>query len=76
MAKGPDGERPRWRKAMPDKPQPMIVAIAADAAGERLDKALARHLGHVSRARLQAAIGAGSVTIDGRVARSAAQRLA
>lgn len=49
---GPDGEV-------------LVAAIAPEAAGERLDKALAAALPALSRARLQALIAQGAVTLDG-----------
>src|SRR5712691_10454245 len=45
------------------------AVIAADEAGERLDRALAAHLAELSRSRLKALILAGHVTISGRTIR-------
>ena len=46
------------------------LVLAADAAGLRLDQALARALPQYSRARLQGWIGAGAVLVDGRPRRA------
>ncbi|HXH85142.1 MAG TPA: S4 domain-containing protein, partial [Candidatus Tectomicrobia bacterium] len=51
------------------------LLVEAGAAGERLDRWLARRLPGYSRARLQALIDAGHVVVDGR-ARKASHRLA
>ncbi|MEA5098540.1 MAG: RluA family pseudouridine synthase [Burkholderiaceae bacterium] len=48
--------------------QPIELALSAGDAGERLDKALARHVSQFSRSRLQQWIEAGFVTIDGQPA--------
>jgi 23S rRNA pseudouridine1911/1915/1917 synthase len=48
--------------------QKSIVA-AADDAGERLDRVLARHVAELSRSRLKALIEAGAVALDGRTIR-------
>jgi 23S rRNA pseudouridine1911/1915/1917 synthase len=45
------------------------TVIAADEAGERLDRALTAHLDELSRSRLKALILAGHVTISGRTIR-------
>ena len=45
-----------------------VLTLAADAAGQRFDAALARALPQYSRSRLRAWIDAGRVTLDGRVA--------
>jgi 23S rRNA pseudouridine1911/1915/1917 synthase len=45
------------------------TVIAADEAGERLDRALTAHLEELSRSRLKALILAGHVTISGRTIR-------
>jgi 23S rRNA pseudouridine1911/1915/1917 synthase len=42
-----------------------LVTLAPEEAGERLDKALARRLDGVSRARLQALIGEGALSFGG-----------
>lgn len=44
----------------------LSVEIAAEDAGERIDKALAMRLPELSRARLQALIAEGRVSLDGR----------
>jgi 23S rRNA pseudouridine1911/1915/1917 synthase len=43
----------------------LTVVLSPEAAGERLDKALAAHLPHLSRARLQALLAAGAIELDG-----------
>jgi 23S rRNA pseudouridine1911/1915/1917 synthase len=40
------------------------VVVAADDAGDRLDRVLARHIGELSRSRLKLLIEAGAVTVD------------
>jgi 23S rRNA pseudouridine1911/1915/1917 synthase len=49
-------------------PQKTIV-VAADDAGERIDRVLARRIAELSRSRLKALIEAGAVTVDGRTIR-------
>jgi 23S rRNA pseudouridine1911/1915/1917 synthase len=51
------------------------IVIAADEAGERLDRALAAHVPELSRTRLKALIEAGSVVVDGHTIRDPAQRV-
>ena len=46
----------------------LLVTLPPDAEGERLDKALAAALPQLSRARLQALMGQGAVTLDGQPA--------
>jgi len=46
------------------------IVIPENKEKERLDKFLTRHLGNVSRARLQKLIDAGQVMVDGRPAKS------
>src|SRR5581483_10843455 len=46
---------------------PMRLAVAADAAGTRLDRWLAASLPELSRARLQGLIAEGRVRVDGAV---------
>ena len=45
--------------------------VAAEEAGERLDRVLARHVAELSRSRLKALIEAGAVTLDGHTIRDA-----
>ena len=45
------------------------VVVAAQEAGERLDRLLARHVADLSRSRLKALIEAGAVAVDGRTIR-------
>ena len=55
----------------PDQDQVTVVAVPAEAAGERLDKFLAERLPDVSRARVQALVEAGDVRAGGGPVRSA-----
>ena len=41
------------------------IRVAADEAGDRLDRVLARHVAELSRSRLKALIEAGAVAVDG-----------
>jgi len=52
------------------------IELPAEAAGERLDKALAGLLEDMSRARLQALIAQGALSLDGRVLTDASARSA
>ena len=58
---------------------PSSVLVAADEAGERLDRVLARHLAAapaaLSRSRLKALIEAGAVALDGRTIRDPSHRV-
>src|SRR5215472_3728688 len=56
-------------------PTPTSVLVAADEAGERLDRVLARHLTDLSRSRLKALIEAGAVEIDGHTIRDPSHRV-
>ena len=47
--------------------QPLAVTLPPEAAGERLDKALAAAVPDLSRSRLQALIAAGALDLDGQV---------
>jgi 23S rRNA pseudouridine1911/1915/1917 synthase len=59
---------------------PQVFQVFADGAGERLDRHLGRAAAErrlaLSRTRLKALIESGEVTVDGRVARDPATRLA
>ena len=46
-------------------PPPTSVLVAADEAGDRLDRVLARHVVALSRSRLKTLIEAGAVAVDG-----------
>jgi 23S rRNA pseudouridine1911/1915/1917 synthase len=61
----------------PDLPAPgrHEVRAAAEAAGERLDRLLARHLPGLSRSRLKALIEAGAVTCGGATIEEASFRV-
>ncbi len=54
---------------------PKSIVIAADEAGDRLDRALAAHVPELSRTRLKALIEAGSVVVDGHTIRDPAHRV-
>src|SRR6202166_4384534 len=51
------------------------IVVAAEEAGERLDRVLARHVVELSRSRLKALIEAGAVTLDGHTIRDANHRV-
>src|SRR5579862_5700435 len=51
------------------------LLVAADEAGERLDRFLARHIVELSRSRLKALIEAGAVVADGRTIRDPSHRV-
>ena len=51
------------------------LRIAAEEAGERLDRVLAARIAELSRSRLKALILAGEVAIDGRTIRDPGQRV-
>src|SRR5215469_4978607 len=54
---------------------PTSIVVAADEAGERLDRVLARHVAGVSRTRLKALIEAGAVALDGGTIRDPSHRV-
>jgi len=51
------------------------IVVAAEEAGERLDRVLARHVAELSRSRLKALIEAGAVALDGRTIRDPNHRV-
>jgi 23S rRNA pseudouridine1911/1915/1917 synthase len=51
------------------------IVVAADEAGERLDRVLARHVADVSRTRLKALVEAGAVALDGHTIRDPSHRV-
>src|SRR5881296_2468252 len=51
------------------------VVVAAEEAGERLDRVLAKRVAHLSRSRHKALILAGRVAIDGATIRDPGQRV-
>jgi 23S rRNA pseudouridine1911/1915/1917 synthase len=51
------------------------ITVAADEAGERLDRVLARRVAGVSRTRLKALIEAGAVALDGGTIRDPSHRV-
>jgi 23S rRNA pseudouridine1911/1915/1917 synthase len=61
--------------AMTTKSTQKSIRIAGQQAGERLDRALAAHVGEFSRTRLKALIQAGSVAVDGRTIRDPGHRI-
>jgi len=56
-------------------PTPASVLVAAEEAGDRLDRVLARHVAALSRSRLKALIGAGAATVDGKTIRDPSHRV-
>jgi 23S rRNA pseudouridine1911/1915/1917 synthase len=57
----------------PDKRASLVVA--ADEAGDRLDRVLARHVGELSRSRLKLLIEAGAVAVDGQTIRDPSHKV-
>jgi 23S rRNA pseudouridine1911/1915/1917 synthase len=53
----------------------LTLTVAADAAGERLDRVLANRVQDLSRSRLKALILAGQVTVGGQTVRDPSQRV-
>ncbi len=51
------------------------LVVAAEEAGERLDRVLTRHVAELSRSRLKALIEAGAVAIEGRTIRDPSHRV-
>ncbi|MGB7177853.1 MAG: pseudouridine synthase [Xanthobacteraceae bacterium] len=51
------------------------VRVAADEAGDRLDRVLARHVAELSRSRLKLLIEAGAVAIDGQTIRDPSHKV-
>ena len=51
------------------------LVVAAEEAGERLDRVLARHVAELSRSRLKALIEAGAVSLDGHTIRDPNHRV-
>ncbi len=60
---------------MNDTATPVSVLVAADEAGERLDRVLARHVTALSRSRLKALIEQGAVALDGTTIRDPSHRV-
>ncbi len=60
---------------MPNRAPAIDLVVAAEASGERLDRALANHLAAISRSRVKALIVAGEVTINGAAIRDPAYRV-
>ena len=54
---------------------PTSILVAAQEAGERLDRVLAAHVTALSRSRLKALIEAGAVALDGRTIRDPSHRV-
>jgi len=51
------------------------VRVAADEAGDRLDRVLARHVAELSRSRLKLLIEAGAVAVDGQTIRDPSHKV-
>lgn len=60
---------------MSDQAQTLTVLVALEDGGERLDRALAKHVAAISRSRVKALILAGQVTVNGHTLRDPAQRV-
>src|SRR3984885_8069489 len=78
----PPAEPDKLRRGSPDilfmtltLSTPTSVLVAAQEAGERLDRPLARHVAALSRSRLKALIEAGAVTLDGETIRDPSRRV-
>jgi 23S rRNA pseudouridine1911/1915/1917 synthase len=56
-------------------PETRSLTVAADEAGERLDRLLAHHVRELSRSRLKALVLAGQVMIGGKAARDPGQHV-
>jgi len=54
---------------------PVSIVTAAEDAGGRLDRVLARHVAELSRSRLKALIEAGAVAVDGATIRDPSHRV-
>jgi 23S rRNA pseudouridine1911/1915/1917 synthase len=54
---------------------PASVLVAAEEAGERLDRVLARHVAALSRSRLKVLIEAGAAVVDGKTIRDPSYRV-
>ena len=63
------------RHRAPEAPRERVARVPDDAAGERLDRALARLFPDFSRTRLQGWVRDGRVRLDGRVCRDTRARL-
>ncbi|MGB6445759.1 MAG: RluA family pseudouridine synthase [Xanthobacteraceae bacterium] len=60
------------------KPAPVTrasVRVAADEAGDRLDRVLARHVAELSRSRFKLLIETGAVTVDGQTIRDPSHKV-
>jgi 23S rRNA pseudouridine1911/1915/1917 synthase len=55
--------------------KPASVLVAAEEAGERLDRVLARHVAALSRSRLKVLIEAGAAAVDGKTIRDPSYRV-
>ena len=60
---------------MPKPEKRASLVVAADDAGDRLDRVLARHVGELSRSRLKLLIEAGAVAIDGQTIRDPSHKV-
>ena len=61
--------------SMPKPDQQASLVVAADEAGDRLDRVLARHVGELSRSRLKLLIEAGAVAVDGQTIRDPSHKV-
>jgi len=59
----------------PTPSMPTALQVAADEAGDRLDRLLARHIAALSRSRLKTLIEAGAVALDGKTIRDPSHRV-
>lgn len=60
---------------MPDRAPEIDFIVAPEDSGERLDRALAKHVAAISRSRVKALILAGEVTVSGACVRDPAYRV-
>ena len=61
--------------SMPKPDKRASLVVAADEAGDRLDRVLARHVGELSRSRLKLLIEAAAVTVDGQTIRDPSHKV-
>jgi 23S rRNA pseudouridine1911/1915/1917 synthase len=61
--------------SMPKPEKRASLVVAADDAGDRLDRMLARHIGELSRSRLKLLIEAGAVAVDGQTIRDPSHKV-
>jgi 23S rRNA pseudouridine1911/1915/1917 synthase len=61
--------------SLPKPDKRASVVVAADEAGDRLDRLLARHVSELSRSRLKLLIEAGAVAVDGQTIRDPSHKV-